>query len=196
VTDFETYKTYLAFKNHFTKETYDYHKYCGRSRASKDSFYKRTDRYFFERLSRQKNDEEIKAYFVANFVECSDPERLWIGDIIREGEDVYKEWLKKSQSLSYLFKTEAEVFIHKKNFEELFDCKTGNHPEILKKYLQKGITLETITILDMILGYVKNFDKKLTDPIWNFVSLRIRKYRPFLNIDVEKYKNVLKEIVL
>jgi len=196
VTDFETYKTYLAFKNHFTKETYDYHKYCGRSRASKDSFYKRTDRYFFERLSRQKNDEEIKAYFVANFVECSDPERLWIGDIIREGEDVYKEWLKKSQSLSYLFKTEAEVFIHKKNFEELFDCKTGNHPEILKKYLQKGITLETITILDMILEYVKNFDKKLTDPIWNFVSLRIRKYRPFLNIDVEKYKNVLKEIVL
>jgi len=196
VTDFETYKTYLAFKNHFTKETYDYHKYCGRSRASKDSFYKRTDRYFFERLSRQKNDEEIKAYFVANFVECSDPERLWIGDIIREGEDVYKEWLKKTQSLSYLFKTEAEVFIHKKNFEELFDCKTGNHPEILKKYLQKGITLETITILDMILGYVKNFDKKLTDPIWNFVSLRIRKYRPFLNIDVEKYKNVLKEIVL
>jgi hypothetical protein len=95
-----------------------------------------------------------------------------------------------------LFKTEAEVFIHKKNFEELFDCKTGNHPEILKKYLQKGITLETITILDMILEYVKNFDKKLTDPIWNFVSLRIRKYRPFLNIDVEKYKNVLKEIVL
>lgn len=196
MTDFEVYKTYLAFKNHFTKKTYDYHKYCGRSRASKDSFYKRTDRYFFERLSRQKNDEEIKAYFVANFVECSDPERLWIGDIIREGEDVYKEWLKKSQSLSYLFKTEAEVFIHKKNFEELFDCKTGNHPEILKKYLQKGITLETITILDMILGYVKNFDKKLTDPIWNFVSLRIRKYRPFLNIDVEKYKNVLKEIVL
>lgn len=196
MTDFETYKTYLAFKNHFTKETYDYHKYCGRSRASKDSFYKRTDRYFFERLSRQKNDEEIKAYFVANFVECSDPERLWIGDIIREGEDVYKEWLKKTQSLSYLFKTEAEVFIHKKNFEELFDCKTGNHPEILKKYLQKGITLETITILDMILEYVKNFDKKLTDPIWNFVSLRIRKYRPFLNIDVEKYKNVLKEIVL
>lgn len=196
MTDFEVYKTYLAFKNHFTKKTYDYHKYCGRSRASKDSFYKRTDRYFFERLSRQKNDEEIKAYFVANFVECSDPERLWIGDIIREGEDAYKEWLKKSQSLSYLFKTEAEVFIHKKNFEELFDCKTGNHPEILKKYLQKGITLETITILDMILGYVKNFDKKLTDPIWNFVSLRIRKYRPFLNIDVEKYKNVLKEIVL
>jgi len=196
VTDFEVYKSYLALKNHFTKENYDYHKYCGRSRASKESFYKRKDRYFFERLSRQKKDEEIKAYFVANFVDCSDPERLWIGDIIREGEDVYIEWLKKSQSLFYLFKTETEIFMNKTNFNQLFECKTGTHPEIIKKYLQKGITIETLTILDMILDFVKDFDKKLTDPIWDFVSLRIRKYESFLNIDIEKYKSTLKEIIL
>ena len=196
MTDFEVYKSYLALKNHFTKENYDYHKYCGRSRASKESFYKRKDRYFFERLSRQKKDEEIKAYFVANFVDCSDPERLWIGDIIREGEDVYIEWLKKSQSLFYLFKTETEIFMNKTNFNQLFECKTGTHPEIIKKYLQKGITIETLTILDMILDFVKDFDKKLTDPIWDFVSLRIRKYESFLNIDIEKYKSTLKEIIL
>ena len=196
MTDFETYKTYLAFKNHFSKENYDYFKYCGRSRASKESFYKRKDRYFFERLSRQKNDDEIKAYFVANFVECDNPERLWIGEIIRSGEDTYTNWLKRSQSLFYLFKTEIEVFITKNNFEELFDCKTGNHPEILKKHLQKAVSIETITILDLILEFTKKFDKKLTDPVWEFISLRIRKYKPFINIDVDKYKQTLKEIVL
>jgi len=68
--------------------------------------------------------------------------------------------------------------------------------EILKKYFQKAISLETMVILDMILGYVKKFDKKLTDPVWETVSLRIRKYQPFLNIDIAKYKEVLKEIVL
>lgn len=196
MTDFETYKTYLAFKNHFSKENYDYFKYCGRSRASKESFYKRKDRYFFERLSRQKNDDEIKAYFVANFVECDNPERLWIGEIIRSGEDTYTNWLKRSQSLFYLFKTEIEVFITKDNFEELFDCKTGNHPEILKKHLQKAVSIETITILDLILEFTKKFDKKLTDPVWEFISLRIRKYKPFINIDVDKYKQTLREIVL
>jgi hypothetical protein len=196
VTDFETYKTYLAFKNHFTKKDYDYFKYCGRSRASISSFHKRKDRYFFERLSRQKNDDEIKAYFVANFVECDDPDRLWIGEIIRSGEDTYTNWMKRSQSLFYLFKTEIKVFIRKDNFEELFDCKTGNHPEILKKHLQKAISIETITILDLILEFTKKFDKKLTDPVWEFISLRIQKYKPFINIDVEKYKEVLKEIVL
>ena len=99
-------------------------------------------------------------------------------------------------SLFYLFKTEVEVFIRKDNFEELFDCKTGNHPEILKKYLQKGISIETITILDLILEFTKNFDKKLTDPVWEFVSLRIQKYKGFINIDVDKYKQTLREIVL
>ena len=193
---FDCYKSYLAFKNHFCKESYDYFKYCGRSRASLDSFHKRKDRYFFERMSRQKSDEEIKAYFVANFVECSDPQSLWIGEIIQSGEDIYKNWLKKSQSLFYLFKTEAEVFINKNSFEKLFEIKNNQHPEILKKHFQKAISLETMVILNMILGYVKNFDKKMTDPVWETVSLRIRKYEPFLNIDVAKYKNTLKEIVL
>ena len=196
MTPFDCYKSYLAFKNHFCKESYDYFKYCGRSRASLDSFHKRKDRYFFERMSRQKSDEEIKAYFVANFVECSDPQSLWIGEIIRTGEDTYTNWLRKSQSLFYLFKTEAEVFLHKDSFEKLFEIKNNQHPEILKKYFQKAISLETMVILNMILDYVKNFDKKMTDPVWETVSLRIRKYEPFLNIDVAKYKNTLKEIVL
>lgn len=196
MTDFDVYKNYIAIKNHFTKEKYNYITYNGKTRVTETSFKKRKDIYWFQRLSRQKSDDEVKAYFVANFVECDDPERLWIGDIIRNGEDIYTEWLKKSQSLSYLFMTEAEVFITKKNFNEIFECKTGTHPEIIKKYLQKGISLETLTILDMILEYVKDFDKKLTDPIWKFVSLRIRKYKCFLNIDVAKYKSLLKEIVM
>jgi hypothetical protein len=53
-----------------------------------------------------------------------------------------------------------------------------------------------MVILDSIFGYRKNFDKKLDDPIWKFVSMRITKYSPFIHIDVFKYKKILKEIVL
>ena len=110
-------------KNHFTKSSYDYFKYCGKSRASINSFHKRKDRYFFEKMSRQKSDDEIKAYFVANFVECNDPERLWIGEIIANGEEHYVNWLKRIQSLTYVFKTESEVFISKDNLDTIFECK-------------------------------------------------------------------------
>jgi hypothetical protein len=54
-------------------------------------------------MSRQKSDDEIRQYFLANFVECDDPSKLWIGEIIESGEKNYANWLKRSQSLFYLF---------------------------------------------------------------------------------------------
>ena len=56
---FDAYKQYLSLKNHFTKEKYDYHKYCGKSRATVQSFYKRKDRFWFEKLARNKDDKEV-----------------------------------------------------------------------------------------------------------------------------------------
>ena len=86
VTPFEVYKSYLSLKNHFTKEKYDYHQFCGKTKCSLKTFYNRRDRFWFEKFSRQKNDNEVVDFFVANFTSCSDPESLWIGEMIREGE--------------------------------------------------------------------------------------------------------------
>jgi hypothetical protein len=191
---FETYKTYLAMKQHFTKDKYDYHKYCGRSRATLQAFHKRKDRYFFEKMSRQRPDKEIEDFFLANFVSCRDPETLWIGEIIQEGDKNYTQWQKKVQSLSYIFKEDIDNLFDGK-VDEVFDCSNG-HPPILKSYLGGYTTLETLVICDRIFGYVENFDKVLQDPVWETVSRRIKKYTPFLNINVPRYKKVLKEAIL
>ena len=45
----------------------------------------------------------------------------------------------------------------------------------------------------MILNYAKDFDEKLSDPVWETVGLKIKKYKPFLNINVNKFKEILKE---
>ena len=42
-----------------------------------------------------------------------------------------------------------------------------NHPYILKLSLSRSISLETFAVLDMILNFIPNLDKKLNDPIWN-----------------------------
>lgn len=190
---FEAYKTYLALKNHFTKDSYDYHKYQGKSRASLQSFYKRKDRYWFEKLSRQKEEKDVVDFFVANFTSCSDPQTLWIGEIIKEGESRYKSWQRKIQSLSYLFKEESQQLFDNK-FEEIFDCSKG-HPLILKSFLIGKISLETLVIYDKIFFFGKNFDKKLIDPVWETTSLKMKKYSPFLHIDVFQYKKILKQII-
>ena len=116
VMPFDAYKSYLSLKNHFTKEKYDYHKYCGKSRATVKSFYKRKDRFWFEKLARNKSDKEVIEFFVSNFIDCTDPAKLWIGEMIREGEDRYVSWKKRTQSLSYLFKEETDKVFGDNNF--------------------------------------------------------------------------------
>jgi hypothetical protein len=194
MTPFDAYKTYLALKNHFSKPNYDYIKYAGKTRASIESFNKRKDKYWYEKLARQKNDEQVKNFFIANFVEADDPSVLWIGNIIRGGETYYKEWEKRQQSLKYIFKEQSEEMLSEYNLEKLFDT-SRQHPPLLKKFLSGKISIETLVIYDKIFLFGNNFDKKLLDPVWEIVSLKIKKYSPFLNIDVQDYKKILKQIV-
>jgi|TARA_B100001964_G_scaffold244913_1_gene328805 hypothetical protein len=189
---FDAYKCYLAMKNHFTKDNYDYIKYRGKTRATHQAFYKRKDRFWFEKFARQKKDKEVEEFFVSNFIYSTDPGTMWIGEMIKEGEGRYTEWKKKIQSLSYVFKEEVDSLFDNKKVDDIFDCSKG-HPVILKSYLGGNTSLETLVICDRILGYGKDFDKKLTDPVWETVSRKIKKYSPFLNIDVPRYKNILKQ---
>ncbi len=191
----DAYRCYLAMKNHFTKEKYDYIKYRGKVKATNEAFYKRKDRFWFEKFARQKNDKEIEEFFVANFTSCSDPESLWIGEMIKDGESRYQDWQKKVQSLSYVFKEDSEKLFADNKVDDVFDCSKG-HPIILKKFLGGNISLESLVIYDIIFGYGKDFDKKLKDPVWETVSRRVKKYTPFLNIDVFRYKKILKEVVI
>ena len=41
----------------------------------------------------------------------------------------------------------------------------------------------------------QKIDKKLNDPVWETVSMKISKYLPFININVFQYKKVLREII-
>ena len=193
---FDAYRCYLSLKNHFTKDHYDYIKYRGKTRATHQAFYKRKDRFWFEKFARQKNDKEVEEFFVSNFIYSTDPETMWIGEIIKEGEGRYQEWRKKVQSLSYVFKEETSNLFADDNFGAMFAVDPPRHPAILKEYLGGKVSLETMVICDRILEYRKDWDKKLNDPVWETVSRKIKKNSPFQNIDVPRYKKILKETVL
>ena len=194
VTPFETYQTYLSMKSHFTNSKYDFFKYGGKSRATMTSFNKRKDKYWFEKTSRKYSDEQVLDFLLANFVNTDNPQNLWIGEIINSGERTYAEWMRRKQSLTYLFKEQLNELLLENNLETVFSCSKG-HPLVLKKYLGGEISLETLTILEKVFSFAKNFDKKLDDPVWESVSLKIKKYLPFININVFQYKKILRELV-
>ena len=194
VTPFETYQSYLSMKSHFTNPKYDYFKYGGKSRATVSSFNKRKDKYWFEKTSRKYSDEEVLDFLLANFVNTNNPQNLWIGEIINSGERTYAEWMKRKQSMTYIFKEQSENLLSEIDLEELFNCSKG-HPLVLKRYLGGELSLETLAILEKIFSFAKDFDQKLKDPVWETVSLKIKKYIPFININVFNYKKILKEVI-
>ena len=194
VTPFETYRTYLSMKSHFTNPKYDFIKYGGKSRATMTSFNKRKDKYWVEKTSRKYSDQEVIDFLLSNFVNATNPQNLWIGEIINSGERTYAEWKMRQQSLTYMFKEQSENLLLDNDLEKVFSCSKG-HPPVLKKYLGGEISLETLSILERIFSFQKNFDKKLTDPVWETVSMKLKKYLPFLNINVFQFKKILRGIV-
>ncbi len=194
MTAFETYQHYLSLKNHFTNPKYNFFKYGAKTRASITSFNKRKDKYFFERTSRKYSDKEIVDFLLSNFVSTDNPQNLWIGEIINSGERTYADWMRRQQSLTYLFKEQSTELFSENELETVFNCSKG-HPIVLKRFLSGKLSPETFVIYDKIFSIVKDFDKKLLDPVWECVSLKIKKYNPFLNIDVFSYRKILREII-
>ena len=73
------------------------------------------------------------------------PQRMWIGEIIETGEDKYNDWKKKIQSLNYLFKQEMMQICSDRDFNSLFECKNGKHPNYYQgtfkeKYYNRNIS--------------------------------------------------------
>ena len=194
VTPFETYQHYLSLKNHFTNPKYDFFRYGAKTRATITSFNKRKDKYWFEKTSRKYSDQEVVQFLVSNFISSDNPQNLWIGEIINSGERNYAEWMKRQQSLTYLFKEQMNELLSDNELESVFNCSKG-HPPILKKYLAGDVSIENVVICEKIFSFRERFDKKLDDPVWETVSLKIKKYLPFLNIDVFHYKKLLRAIV-
>ena len=194
VTPFETYRTYLSMKSHFTNPKYDFIKYGGKSRATMTSFNKRKDKYWFEKTSRKYSDQEVIDFLLSNFVNATNPQNLWIGEIINSGERTYAEWKMRQQSLTYMFTEQSSTLLSENDLEKVFNCSKG-HPIILKKYLGGEISLETLSILEKVFSFKGKFDKKLKDPVWETVSMKLKKYLPFLNINVFQFKKILRDIL-
>ena len=186
MTDFEAYRQFLALKLHFTSEHYDYFKYNGKHNATVSSFEKRTDKRFFRRLV--KKNINLTEYYVANFVNGKE----WISQF---EDSVWKEWLARSQSIEYNFINDAEKLLTSaENFDIIFKCDEGTHPKLLRAYLGKKISLETLVIFDRLLHYRKRFDKEIDESyIWPKVSMLIEKYEPFVKVNIVKCKRMLVE---
>ena len=195
----KAYTRYLALKLHFTTD-YDYFRYGGKTRAmTNESFEKRKDTFFFRKIERRYNDQELTDFFVSNFVDNN--KTKWIGELSNvNAEKTYANWKKRIQSLSYMFEQDlliAKEKLRTANPAELWEPVAGGHPEILKLYLGKKISIETLVASNVVLNYLPKWDREIKDSIiWPDVSKSIRKYSPFIHMNKVDLTKIIKKVFL
>lgn len=137
MTGFETFGLYESLKLHFSKDSYDFFKYNGKTNHSVQTFENRKDKYFFYKLSRKfNNKDEMVDFLVANFLE---DDKVWVGKLLDEqSEDVYRKRLKVIQSLSYTFENDCRnLFDGIENPNDLIHT-DGDYPILLTKGPTQG----------------------------------------------------------
>ena len=185
----DVYLMYCAMKAHFGKTDYDFVTYHGKTRIKRDSFYKRKDRGFFVKISRKyKTEENVKNYFVSNFIKDGK------GYVSNFSDENYEEWKDKRANFYNQFVLEIRPFV--KNFNPLFVIKDDEHPILLKEYLGKRVSLETLIILDELVEFTKTWNKKLSeDYIWQDIKKLMNNYKRFLTLDKNKYRIQLLNLI-
>lgn len=190
LTGYETYCLYLALKNHFTLDSYDYFKYHGKIKhVKKETYLARKDRFQFEKLARQ-CPNNMKEHMVANFLR----DKTWVGDLLDdEAFDNTDAFVRINQSMSYTFRNEIEKL---GDLNAALRIKDGQYSEVIRLLLQNEISIQTVVILNSFVNFVPIYDSKLPDDfIWSKMSFKIKRFAPFLLPEVDKKKlgQILKE---
>jgi hypothetical protein len=194
---FEVYRYYLALRLHFTTDQYDAIKQKGKVRASRQAFAKRNDLIAIRKIAETYSDKDIVNFLVANFITGD----RWGGVFDTEAKERFMLWKKRIESLSYTFEKEIsylqlQMEKQSKPFDYVFAPSKNEHPYILKSYLRRTTSIETLVILNNFYNFVDNFDKEYyNDLMWPDISRIIKKYSPFLNVQQEKYNGILRRAI-
>lgn len=197
VTPFDTWSIYTALCLHFRKNSkYDAFVYNFKGpRCKRETFMNHRNRYCFEKIARAyPNKNKVIEYFLANILEGND----WVNSMTN---DAYIRWQGRVQSINYDFnKTMSRYANDGIPFDNLFIPKDDHNismPIIYKEYTLGLVPLETLVVLDILVGFTSSINKFVSDPleIVDSINYYITCYKPFIKskIDTQKAKqNVIK----
>ena len=109
---YQAYQIYQSLKLHFTSD-YDAVKYNYKTAVKQNTFERRKDRYFFEKLSRNYNKEKLIHYFTANLVHNPN---MWIGDM---NEKIYNDYISRYDKLTYMVTQDMKLMSSFMNLRKL-----------------------------------------------------------------------------
>lgn len=194
INSFQSYKLYLILVNAF-KKGYDPVKYSWKIRVQQNSFEKRKDKYFFEKIQKGFDIFEQQKIFMVNLLANQDQ---WIGDMLSQDQIMfYRKYMSRFNDLSILFKEDLQnliLFCKSKGrmFKSLFLIEDNKEPMIFKLLQNDSIQYETFILLDSYFNIIEMLDDS-KNFIWDQYSVRIKAYKNLFVIDKLEVIKILKE---
>ena len=127
---------------------------------------------------------------------------FYIGDFRNTfNEKIYQEWLGKIQSLLYIFEEDIRKVCKEsekkdETFRDIFRIDFGKTTSrFLEMTLEGTVNLETFIIVDNILGLTEYYDGKILDPLYEEFAFKVKKYRPFIQLDRAKFAHLFGQYI-
>ncbi len=173
---FDTYKAYVLVKAHFKDVGYDYFASGGKSRSvTLDSFNKRSDKHFFEKISRTLHNPEY--FFAANLAYDSDG---WIGDmVLAEAQYAYESFKTFVAKTEDRVATELTILRQPTLNMSLYPTVIGGSPEIAGHTRGMRVSLETLALLATQIDFLDSWSGS-SNPLDATLRRRAAKYGPFI----------------
>lgn len=189
-TGYGAYVVFVTVRTHFKSPTFDMFKYR-KVNASKAAYEKRSDKWFFEKVAKEYQERDLADFFISNRLE----DRNYITELLEDDAiENFTKYKARRQALTYTYTQNLDrVFRH--GLHKPFEIAEGEYPYIVGLYLRQAISPETMIILNDFIPFFDKFDKYLgtNDIIWSKIALKLRRYKPFLKYDRDKFKAILKE---
>jgi hypothetical protein len=188
---FDSYKLYNALKLHFESDAYDAVKYNFHTTVNHNSFFKRKDKYYFAKLAKR-YPKDLKEFYVSQFIN----DVKYVGDMMDlPAKTYYVKYKKVHESIHRVFEKDINTLSNNKEFDSLLVVNNINTPpEIIRRWMEEDITLETVVILDHLTNFMEKEGSKITETLfWPDTSRKINKYSPFVNFNKDKCKNIIKK---
>ena len=188
MTGYEAFILHHAINLHFNG-TYDCFKYNFKTNITEKTYWKRPDKFQLTKIGKRfKSKDDIILYFAAHQVAGN----KYSGDMLRD-EETYTQFLKRIDSISYLFKNELEG-ISDNGFDTLLEIEE-TYPKIIHLYLEGMVSLETVCIVNRLTGFIDKANLKISETIlWPDLYKKILNYQSFLKFNDIKMRKIILDI--
>jgi|TARA_B110000438_G_scaffold303794_1_gene367466 hypothetical protein len=188
MTGYEAFILHHAVNLHFNR-SYDCWKYNFKTNVTEKTYWKRPDKFQLTKIGKRfKTRDDIILYFASHQIAGN----KYTGDMIRD-EDTYTKFLKRIDSISYLFKNELEEISDVK-FDKLLEIK-DTYPRIIQLHLEGTVSLETVCIVNRLTGFIEKANSRISETIlWPDLYNKISKYQSFLKFDDSKMRKIILDV--